>query len=88
MTPQDPEGAGPTGRLSGPLRRVLDRLPDVQRRVIELRTGLVDGHPRNLADTARSLNLTVAETRRIERRAFARIREVVPVDQLRKYLPD
>lgn len=72
--------------LTGPLGNVLGRLPDVERRVVELRMGLVDGHPRNLADTARELSLTNHEAKQIEQRAFARIREVVPLDNLQKLL--
>ncbi len=72
--------------LSGPLGRVLKRLPEVERRVVEYRLGLVDGHPRNLADTARELNLTQHEAKQVEQRAFDRIREVVPLQQLQKYL--
>ena len=72
--------------LTGPLGNVLGRLPDVERRVIELRMGLTDGHPRNLAETARELSLTNHEAKEIEQRAFARIREVVPLDSLQKLL--
>jgi RNA polymerase primary sigma factor len=72
--------------LQRPLGRVLSRLPDVERRVVELRMGLVDGHPRNLAETARELGLSTTEAREIEQRAFERIRAVVPLDQLQKLL--
>lgn len=72
--------------LSGPLGGVLGRLPDIERRVVELRMGLVDGHPRNLAETARELNLTNHEAKQIEQRAFDRIREVVPLDRLQRHL--
>jgi RNA polymerase primary sigma factor len=74
--------------LAGPLGNVLGRLPDVERRVVELRMGLVDGHPRTLAETARELSLTNHEAKQIEERAFARIREVVPLDKLQKLLGD
>ena len=72
--------------LAGPLARVLKRLPEVERRVVELRMGLVDGHPSDLATTARALNLTPHEAKQIEQRAFERIREVVPLQQLQKFL--
>ncbi|MEX0706057.1 MAG: sigma factor-like helix-turn-helix DNA-binding protein [Nitriliruptoraceae bacterium] len=70
-------------QLAGPLSRVLERLPQTQRRVLELRMGLVDGHPHDLADTATELGLSMAEARDIEKRAFAHIREVIPPGQLR-----
>ncbi len=72
--------------LARPLERVLRRLPEIERRVVELRMGLVDGYSRNLADTARGLGLTIQEAREIEQRAFERIREVVPLQHLQKYL--
>lgn len=89
-------GAGRRGRgadvddrvaqLSGPLSKVLQRLPETQRRVLEHRMGLVDGHPHSLADTARALGLGMTEAREIEARAFEHIREVVPLDRLGKLL--
>lgn len=74
--------------LSGPLGSVLGRLPDMERRVVEQRMGLADGHPNNLAETARELGLSMSEAREIEQRAFDRIREVVPLDRLQKYLQE
>lgn len=74
-------------QLTGPLQRVLARLPATQRRVLELRMGLVDGHPHDLSDTARELGLSLSEARDIEQRAFAHIREAVPLQQLQRFLP-
>lgn len=73
-------------QLAGPLQRVLRRLPETQRKVLELRMGLVDGHPHDLADTARALGLSMAEARDIEKRAFAYIHEAIPVQQLQRFL--
>jgi len=74
-------------QLAGPLERVLKRLPETQRRVLELRMGLTDGHPHDLADTARELGLSMSEARDIEKRAFEHIREAVPLQQLQRFLP-
>lgn len=74
-------------QLTGPLQKVLARLPETQRRVLELRMGLADGHPHDLADTARELGLSLSEAREIEQRAFAHIREAVPLHQLQRFLP-
>jgi hypothetical protein len=74
-------------QLTGPLERVLARLPATQRQVLELRMGLKDGHPHDLADTARELGLSLSEARDIEQRAFAHIREAVPLQQLQRFLP-
>jgi len=75
-----------TAQLAAPLRRVLQRLPETQRRVLELRMGLVDGHPQDPADAARTLGMSLSELREIEARAFERIREVIPLQQLQRFL--
>lgn len=75
-------------QLSGSLKAVMKRLPDIERQVVQLRMGLTDGHPKNLAQTARALNLTVPEAKEIEQRAFERIREVVPLKNLQRFLQD
>jgi len=69
-------------RLDGVLRR----LPDIERQVVELRMGLVDGSPAKPGETAERLGLTIPEVKRIEERAFARIREVVPIKKLQRFL--
>ncbi|HSK24177.1 MAG TPA: sigma factor-like helix-turn-helix DNA-binding protein [Egicoccus sp.] len=84
--PQNTENDKVT-QLAGPLERVLKRLPETQRRVLELRMGLTDGHPHDLADTARELGLSMSEAREIEKRAFEHIREAVPLQQLQRFLP-
>lgn len=76
----------PVATLTGPLQKVLARLPETQRKVLELRMGLVDGHPHDLADTARSLGLSLSEARDIEKRAFEHIREAIPLQQLQRFL--
>jgi hypothetical protein len=73
-------------QLAAPLKRVLQRLPETQRRVLELRMGLVDGHPQDPADAARTLGISLGELREIEARAFERIREVIPLQQLQRFL--
>jgi DNA-directed RNA polymerase specialized sigma24 family protein len=86
---RQPRPGGPdekVAELAGPLRKVLDRLPETQRKVLELRMGLVDGHPHDLADTARTLGLSLSEARDIEKRAFEHIREAIPLQQLQRFL--
>ena len=65
-------------RLPPELRRALARMPETQRRVLELRMGLADGHPHDVADAAEALGLPAAELRDIEARAFERLRAVLP----------
>ncbi|MBA2577087.1 MAG: hypothetical protein H0V05_10690 [Euzebyaceae bacterium] len=69
-------------KLSGVLRR----LPDVERRVLELRMGLVDGNPHKPGDVAERMGMTIPEVKRIETRAFERIREVGPIKGLERFL--
>jgi RNA polymerase primary sigma factor len=72
--------------LRSKLHGVLSRRPDIERRVVELRMGLVDGRPAKPGETAERLGLTITEVKRIEERAFARIREVVPIKRLERFL--
>lgn len=72
--------------LRGKLAGVLRRLPDIERRVVELRMGLIDGTPAKPGEVAEQLGMTVAEVKRIEARAFARIREVGPIKGLERFL--
>lgn len=83
---QRPPENDPVAQLAGPLRKVLDRLPETQRRVLELRMGLVDGHPKTLTETAERLGMTTHEAKQVEQRAFEHIREAVPLDKLQKLL--
>ena len=81
-----PDADDTVAQLAGPLRKVLDRLPETQRRVLELRMGLVDGHPKNLTETAEAMGMTMHEAKQVEQRAFEHIREAVPLDRLQKLL--
>lgn len=72
--------------LRDKLAGVLRRLPDVERKVVEMRMGLADGTPAKPGEVAERLGLTVSEVKAIEERAFARIREVVPMRSLERFL--
>ncbi len=78
----DPAVKALRSKLSG----VLQRLPEIERQVIELRMGLVDGTPAKPGEVAERLGLTIAEVKRIEGRAFERIREVGPIKGLERFL--
>ena len=65
---------------------MLDRIPATQAAVLRWRMGLEDGQPHTTAETARQLGLSLAETREIEARAFAHIREAIPVEHLQRFL--
>lgn len=72
--------------LRGKLSGVLRRLPDIERRVLELRMGLADGTPAKPGEVAAALGLSIAEVKKIEARAFSRIREVGPIKGLERFL--
>jgi RNA polymerase sigma factor (sigma-70 family) len=73
-------------KLRDKLGNVLRRLPDVERQVLELRMGMVDGTPAKPGEVAERLGMTIPEVRRIETRAFERIREVGPIKGLERFL--
>jgi DNA-directed RNA polymerase sigma subunit (sigma70/sigma32) len=73
-------------QLRGQLVTVLKRLPDVERRVLELRMGLVDGNPHKPGEVAERMGMTIPEVKKIEARAFERIREVGPIKGLERFL--
>jgi hypothetical protein len=81
-----PEPEDPIAVLRTRLAKVLGRLPETQRNVLEYRMGLIDGHPHNLSDTAKTLGLTMHEAKQIEQRAFEHIREAIPIQHLQKFL--
>jgi hypothetical protein len=54
-------------QLSGPLKQVLGGCPRPSARCSSCAWGCVDGHPHDLADTARALGLSMSEARDIER---------------------
>lgn len=72
--------------LRGKLAGLLRRLPAVERQVLELRMGLVDGTPAKPGEVADRLGMTIPEVKRIEARAFSRIREVGPIKGLERFL--
>jgi len=68
------------------LTGVLRRLPEIERQVVELRMGLKEGVPAKPGEVAERLGLTINEVKKIETRAFQRIREVGPIKGLERFL--
>lgn len=73
-------------RLRSTLLSILQRLPEVERKVLEARMGLVDGEPMKPGEVADRLGMTIPEVKKIEARAFERIREIGPLKGLEKFL--
>lgn len=84
--PRRGDDAAAVRKLRDKLAGVLRRLPDVERKVVELRMGLADGVPARPGEVAERLGLTIPEVKKIEERAFSRIREVVPMQSLERFL--
>jgi DNA-directed RNA polymerase sigma subunit (sigma70/sigma32) len=61
-----------------PVRDLLLRLDDLDRRVLELRLGFADGEPRSFAHTARMLDISITRVRRVEARALETLRGFCP----------
>ncbi|MBL7497641.1 RNA polymerase sigma factor [Frankia sp. CNm7] len=68
------------------LGAVLGALPDRERRVIQLRFGLVDGRGRTLDEIGREFGLTRERIRQIEQRTLTKLRHPARSEGLRDYL--
>jgi DNA-directed RNA polymerase sigma subunit (sigma70/sigma32) len=73
-------------RLRSKLLSILKRLPAVEREVLEARMGLVDGTPMKPGQVADRMGMTIPEVKKIEARAFERIREIGPLKGLERFL--
>jgi len=81
-----PPEAASFSLLQEQLRKVLDSLSDRERRVIELRFGLVDGHPRTLEEVGRVFGVTRERIRQIESKTLCKLRHPSRSGRLKDYL--
>ena len=65
------------------LRDALENLPYRERRVLELRYGLDDQHPRTLEEVGRTFNVTRERIRQIENQALKKLQNLRETQQLR-----
>ena len=72
--------------LQEQLREVLSGLSDRERKVIELRFGLRDGHPRTLEEVGRVFQVTRERIRQIESKTLSKLRHPSRSAKLRDYL--
>ncbi len=72
--------------LQDQLDRVLDQLADREQRIIQLRFGLTDGHPRTLEEVGREFGVTRERIRQIESKTLAKLRHPSRAQVLREYL--
>ena len=68
------------------LERVLDNLTIREQRIIQLRFGLTDGHPRTLEEVGREFGVTRERIRQIESKTLAKLRHPSRAQMLKEYL--
>ena len=81
-----PPEAAETSAMQEQLHGVLGGLPERERKVIELRFGLVDGHPRTLEEVGREFGVTRERIRQIESKTLIKLRHPSRASQLRDYV--
>jgi RNA polymerase primary sigma factor len=72
--------------LQDQLERVLCELADREQRIIQLRFGLTDGHPRTLEEVGKEFGVTRERIRQIESKTLAKLRHPSRAQMLRAYL--
>jgi RNA polymerase primary sigma factor len=72
--------------LQDQLFDILNALSDREQRIIQLRFGLADGHPRTLEEVGREFGVTRERIRQIESKTLAKLRHPSRAQMLREYL--
>ena len=83
-----PPDAASFSMLQEQLTQVLDSLADRERKVIELRFGLVDGHPRTLEEVGREFGVTRERIRQIESKTLAKLRHPSRSSKLKDFMEE
>jgi RNA polymerase primary sigma factor len=88
---EDPEAIAPaeaasTAMLQGEVEGILDTLTPRERRVLQLRFGLIDGHQRTLEEVGKRFGVTRERIRQIEAKALRKLRHPSRSRRLRDYL--
>jgi RNA polymerase primary sigma factor len=81
-----PPEAADTSMMQRQLRSMLRTLPDRERRVLELRHGLLDGRLRTLEEVGREFGVTRERIRQIEAKTLIKLRHPSRSGKLRDYL--
>lgn len=81
-----PPDAASFSMLQEQLGKVLDGLAERERKVISLRFGLEDGHPRTLEEVGREFGVTRERIRQIESKTLAKLRHPSRSSKLKDYL--
>ena len=72
--------------LQDQLEQVLETLAPREQRIIQLRFGLIDGHPRTLEEVGRDFGVTRERIRQIESKTLIKLRHPGRAQMLREYL--
>ena len=72
--------------LQDQLGEILDALSGREQKIIQLRFGLTDGHPRTLEEVGREFGVTRERIRQIESKTLAKLRHPSRAQLLRGYL--
>jgi len=83
---ETPSDATSFTMLQEQLREVLNTLKDRERKIIQLRFGLQDGHPRTLEEVGREFGVTRERIRQIESKALGKLRHPSRSGVLRDFL--
>ncbi|MBR2834507.1 MAG: RNA polymerase sigma factor RpoD [Coriobacteriales bacterium] len=81
-----PPDAASFSMLQEQISSVLDTLAERERKVIELRFGLKDGHPRTLEEVGREFSVTRERIRQIEGKTLAKLRHPSRSSKLKDFL--
>ncbi len=83
-----PPDAAAASMLREQINQVLDTLAERERKVIELRFGLIDGHQRTLEEVGKEFGVTRERIRQIESKTLAKLRHPGRSSKLKDYLED
>ena len=83
---EKPADAASFAMLQDQLKEVLGTLTDRERRIIQLRFGLYDGHPRTLEEVGREFKLTRERIRQIEFKTINKLRNPNRSKTLKDYI--
>lgn len=86
-TPRTDECASYTA-LQEEIRRMLANIGFRERRVLELRFGLIDGHPRTLEVVGNEFGVTRERIRQIEAKALRKLKHACASKNLKRFLED
>ncbi len=84
-TAESPAEAATAADMRRQLDEVLQTLDPRERRVVQLRFGLLDGHQRSLDEIARRLGVNREQVRKMERMALDKLRRAGQAEGLREY---